>query len=221
MQCQTIPSASRVGAPIDPTTLQPLSSADSADASPERPCVMESLHTSLRKLRIHSHIHRASTCGATFASSPGVPASMLRLAIPIFVLCQAEAGLEVSVVAQYEAKVPGCVEQQRFTILGSTAVHIIMQPLLLVRGSCDVHVLLILFPSTLCGRLLLILAMIRSRVISGTTRDGHIMRCGGWLLLTLVEASCWQALPPRHWVPDRPRDVGQRPGRPRVVLPWA
>ena len=77
----------------------------------KRPCVMEALHTSLRKLRIHSHIHRGLICGATFASSPGVLASMLRLAIPIFVLCQAEAGLEVSVVAQYEAKVPGCVEQ--------------------------------------------------------------------------------------------------------------
>ena len=72
---------------------------------------MEALHTSLRKLLIHSHMHWPWTCGAIFAWSPGVLASMLRLAIPIFVLCQAEAGLEVSVVAQYEAKVPGCVEQ--------------------------------------------------------------------------------------------------------------
>ena len=57
----------------------------------KRPCVMESLHTSLRKLLIHSHMHWPWTCGAIFAWSPGVLASMLRLAIPILVLSVSES----------------------------------------------------------------------------------------------------------------------------------
>ena len=63
------------------------------------------------KLPIHSHILWRWTCAAISAWSPGVLASMLRLAIPASVLCVPEPALEVSVVEQYAAKFSGGVEQ--------------------------------------------------------------------------------------------------------------